>query len=112
MKDNAFQRRRDIERMLLSGKKLTTSEMMAMYGVGRKAIRRDFDIIGEELPIVTRQGYDGGYFLADGVGQHQNTLTQEQLECLETVAVTCGSEDRKIVLSIIHEFGPYCGKLT
>ena len=35
MKDNAFQRRRDIERMLLSGKKLTTSQMMKMYGVGK-----------------------------------------------------------------------------
>ena len=112
MKDNAFQRRRDIERMLLSGKKLTTSEMMKMFGVGRKAIRRDFDIIGEELPVITKQGYDGGYLLADGVGQHQNTLTQEQLECLEKVAVTCGSEDRKIVLSIIHEFGPYCESFT
>lgn len=55
MKDNAFQRRRDIERMLLSGKKLTTSQMMKMYGVGRKAIRRDFDIIGEELPVITKQ---------------------------------------------------------
>lgn len=95
MKDNAFQRRRDIERMLLSGKKLTTLEMMKMFGVGRKAIRRDFDIIGEELPVITKQGYDGGYLLTDGVGQHQNTLTQEQLECLEKVAVTCGSEDRK-----------------
>ena len=68
MKDNAFQRRRDIERMLLSGKKLTTSQMMKMFGVGKNAIRRDFDIIGEDLPVVTRQGYDGGYFLADGVG--------------------------------------------
>ncbi len=112
MKDNAFQRRCDIERMLLSGKKLTTSEMMKMYGVGRKAIRRDFDIIGEELPVVTKQGYDGGYLLADGVGQHRNTLMQEQLECLEKVAVTCGLEDRKIVLSIIHEFEPYCGSFT
>ncbi len=112
MKENAFRRRRDIERMLLSGKKLTTSQMMQMYGVGKNAIRRDFDIIGEELPVVTRQGYDGGYFLAEGVGQHQNSLTQEQLECLEKVAVTCGSEDRKIVLSIIHEFGPYCASFT
>lgn len=63
MTDNAFQRRREIERMLLSGKKLTTSELMKMYGVGRKAIRRDFDIIDEGLPIVTRQGYGGGYCL-------------------------------------------------
>ncbi len=112
MKNNTFQRRRDIEYMLLSGKKLTTTELMKMYHVGRKAIRRDFDIIGEELPVVTRQGYDGGYYLADGVSQHQNSLTQEQLECLEKVAVTCGSDDRKIVLSIIHEFGPYCGSFT
>ncbi|KAI4445974.1 hypothetical protein C823_000491 [Eubacterium plexicaudatum ASF492] len=72
MKDNAFQRRRDIERMLLSGKKLTTSEMMKMYGVGRKAIRRDFDIIGEELPVITKQGYDGGYLLADGLNLTHN----------------------------------------
>ena len=85
---------------------------MKIYHVGRKAIRRDFDIIGEELPVVTRQGYDGGYYLVGGVSQHQNSLTQEQLECLEKVAVTCGSDDRKIVLSIIHEFGPYCGSFT
>ena len=39
-------------------------------------------------------------------------MLQEQLECLEKVAVTCGSDDRKIVLSIIHEFGPYCGSFT
>ena len=80
--------------------------------ISRKAIRRDFDIIGEELPVIAKQGYDGGYLLADGVGKHQNTLTQEQLECLEKVAVTCGSEDRKIVLSIIREFGPYCESFT
>ena len=112
MLDNAFQRRREIERMLLSGKRLTTSGMMARYGVGRNAIRRDFDIIGEELPVVSKQGYDGGYFLIDGVGQHQNSLSHEQLECLETVAASCGTEDRETILSIIHEFGPYCEKNT
>ena len=112
MKDNAFQRRRDIERMLLSGKKLTTSEMMKMYGVGRKAIRRDFEVIGEELPVIAKQGYNGGYFLMDGAGKHQNSLSHEQLECLEKLAVTCTEKDRETVLSIIHEFGPYCEKNT
>ena len=47
MKDNTFQRRREIEYMLLSGKKLTTTELMKIYHVGRKAIRRDFDIINK-----------------------------------------------------------------
>lgn len=56
MLDNAFQRRREIERMMLAGKKLTVAKLMAMYGVGKNAIRRDFDIINEELPLITKQG--------------------------------------------------------
>lgn len=112
MLDNAFQRRREIERMLLSGKKLTVSKLMVMYGVGKNAIRRDFDIINEELPLITKQGYDGGYFLMDGVGKYQNTLSQEQLKCLEKVAAYCNAEDRETIRSVIHEFGPYCGRTT
>lgn len=112
MLDNAFQRRREIERMLLAGKKLTVSKLTAMYGVGKNAIRRDFDIINEDLPLITKQGYDGGYFLMEGVGKHQNLLSQEQLKCLKKVAVTCEPEDRETILSVIHEFGPYCEKFT
>ena len=112
MLDHAFQRRREIERMLLSGKKLTVPNLMAMYSVGKNAIRRDFEIIGEELPVITQQGYNGGYFLMDGVGKHQNSLSHEQLECLEKLAVICTEKDRETVLSIIHEFGPYCERNT
>ena len=112
MLDNAFQRRREIERMLLAGKKLTVSKLTAMYGVGKNAIRRDFDIINEEIPLVTKQGYNGGYFLMDGVGKYQNSLSQEQLKCLEKVAMICGSEEKEILQSIIHEFGPYCREFT
>ena len=104
MLDHAFRRRREIERMLLSGKKLTVAELMGRYCVGRKSISRDFEVIGEELPIVSKQGYNGGYFLMDGVGKNQNTLSQEQLECLEKLAVSCAEKDRETVLSIIHEF--------
>ena len=110
--DHAFQRRREIERMLLSGKRLTVSELMGRYCVGRKSISRDFEVIGEELPVISKKGYNGGYFLIDGVGKYQNSLSQEQLECLEKVAVSCAEEDRETILSIIHEFGPYCEKLT
>ena len=45
MLDNTFQRRKEIERMLLAGKKLTVPELMQMFGVGKKAIRRDFEIM-------------------------------------------------------------------
>ena len=36
MLDHAFQRR-EIERMLLSGKRLTVPKLMAMYSVGKNA---------------------------------------------------------------------------
>ena len=72
MLDHAFQRRREIERMLLSGKRLTVPKLMAMYSVGKNAIRRDFEVIGEELPVIAKQGYNGGYSLMDGAG---NTRT-------------------------------------
>ena len=112
MLDHAFQRRREIERMLLSGKKLTVPKLMAMYSVGKNAIRRDFEVIGEELPVIAKQGYNGGYFLMDGAGKYQNSLSHEQLECLEKLAVGCAGKDRETVLSIIHEFGPYCERNT
>ena len=112
MLDHAFQRRREIERMLLSGRKLTVPKLMAMYSVGKNAIRRDLEVIGEELPVIARQGYDGGYFLMDGVSKHQNSLSREQLECLERTAGLCTEKDRQIILSVIHEFGPYCERDT
>ena len=56
MLDHAFRRRREIERMLLSGKKLTVSELMGRYCVGRKSISRDFEVIGGELPIISKKG--------------------------------------------------------
>ena len=95
MLDHAFRRRREIERMLLSGKKLTIAELMGRYSVGRKSISRNFEVIGEELPVVSRQGYNGGYFLMDGVSKNQNLLSQEQLECLERTAGLCTEKDRK-----------------
>ena len=112
MADHAFWRRRDIECMLLAGMRLTVAKLASKYCVNRKSIIRDFEILGEALPVIAKQGYNGGYFLMDGVGKYQNSLSQKQLECLGKIAVTCAAEDRETVLSIIHEFGPYCEKNT
>lgn len=107
MPDNTFQRRREIERMLSAGKKLTVPELMKMFGVSRTAIRRDFEIINDELPVIVKQGYDGGFFLMDGVSRFQNSLTLEQLECLKELVPICSEKQREILQSIICEFGPY-----
>lgn len=107
MLDNAFQRRREIERMLLSGKKLTVPNLMGKFGVSQTAIRRDFEIINEELPLLVKRGYGGGYFLMEGYGKFQNSLTQEQLKCLKEMQEIGSEEQKEIIQSIIREFGPY-----
>lgn len=107
MSDNAFQRRREIERRLLAGRKLTIPELMSEFGVSRNAIRRDFEVIDEGLPLIVKQGYGGGYYLMEAPGRHQNALSQEQLKCLLEIKKMCTEEQKRIVQSIIREFGPY-----
>lgn len=107
MSDNTFQRRKEMERRLLAGDRLKTPELMLEFEVSRNAIRRDLEILGEELPLVALQGRGGGYFLLPGPGKYQNSLSKKQLECLKDIKENCSKEYAEIILSIIHEFGPY-----
>ncbi len=107
MPDNAYQRRREIERMLLSGKKLTIPYLMRIYGVSRNAIRKDLDTLSICLPVMSRQGYGGGYYLMEGFMPYQNVLSKEQIKCLEELAFTCSKEHKKVLYSMLYEFGPY-----
>jgi hypothetical protein len=71
-----------------------------------------FPAIAEKLEIFSGNIPTEGILLYLQLTSEQNSLSQEQLECLEKLAVTCATEDKETVLSIIHEFGPYCEKLT
>lgn len=46
----------------MSGKKVTTQELMHKFEVGRNTIRNDIDFLSPYLPIISKQGYGGGYF--------------------------------------------------
>jgi predicted DNA-binding transcriptional regulator YafY len=105
MLDHAFQRRREIERMLLSGKRLTVPKLMAMYSVGKNAIRRDFEVIGEELPVIAKQGYNGGVFITDNYKPYTNTLTETELETLCRLYGKAEGKEKEILFRIIHKYG-------
>lgn len=108
MSDSAFQRRREIERILFSRRKVTTPELMREFGVGRNTIRKNMDHLSLYLPIVSKQGYDGGYCLAEGYNRYKNLLAKKQLECLYILRKVCPDEIAEDLESIIREFGP-CG---
>lgn len=54
MLGNAFSRRREIELILMSGKKVTTQELMHKFEVGRNTIRNDIDFLSPYLPIISK----------------------------------------------------------
>ncbi len=56
MLDHAFRRRREIERMLLSGKKLTIAGAYGQVLRRQEVHKQDFEVIGEELPVVSKTG--------------------------------------------------------
>lgn len=107
MLDSTFLRRREIELILMSGKRVTTNELMQKFDVGRNTIRKDVDFLSLYLPIVSKQGYGGGYYLAERYSRFQNSLTKDQLECLKMLRDICPEENITVLESIIQEFGPY-----
>lgn len=109
---NTSDRRRKIMNILTFRRHTTARELAEELGVTTRTIRNDVQALSPEFPIYTQQGGNGGIFLIDGAGKYHNSLSHEQLECLEKVAASSGTEDKKTILSIINEFGPYCGKDT
>ncbi len=85
MLDSTFQRRREIERMLLAGQRLTVSKMMARYGVGRKSI--------------------SGVFITENYKPYANTLTQTELETLCRLYRKSKGKEKEILFRIIHKYG-------
>lgn len=106
MSDSAFLRRRKIEFILMSGKKVTTSQLMRKFDVGRNTIRQDMDYLSSYLPIISKQGYNGGYYLAEGCSKYHDLLTKKQLKCLYILRELCPQEITEDLESIIEDFGP------
>lgn len=107
MLDSTFLRRREIELLFMTGKKMTTLELMNKFEVGRNTIRKDIDFLSLYLPITSKSGCGGGYYLAEKYSRFQNSLTREQLKCLKMLKEVCPEEEIEVLESIIQEFGPY-----
>lgn len=107
MLDSTFQRRREIELLFMSGKKWTALELMHRFGVGKNTIRKDIDFLSLYLPIISKSGCGGGYYLAEKYNRFQNSLTSDQLKCLKMLEKICPEEEIEVLESIIQEFGPY-----
>ena len=69
--------------VLLRDEKSTAPELAERFGVSRRTISRDIDALClAGIPVVTRQGGDGGISIMEGYKINKNVLTAEELQTL------------------------------
>ena len=82
-----------------------TRENLAFeFGVSKRTIEYDVQILSANYPIFSVQGKGGGIYVMEGYELHKKYLTDKQSEVLRELAVTLSEENKRVVLSILKDF--------
>ena len=72
-----------------------TRENLAFeFGVSKRTIEYDVQILSANYPIISVQGKGGGIFIMEGFKLNKKYLTDRQSECLNEMAVTLTGENK------------------
>lgn len=74
------------------------------FGVDRRTIERDVELLSISHPIYTTKGTGGGVHIMEGYDLYRKYLTDKQCKFLEEIAITVTGDEQAIVLSILKEF--------
>ena len=82
-----------------------TRENLAFeFGVSKRTIEYDVQILSANYQIFSVQGKGGGIYVMEGYELHKKYLTDKQSEVLRELAVTLLEENKQIVLSVLKDF--------
>ena len=73
---------------------------------GSFTIQKDIQALSPGYPIYTKQGGDGGIFIGDDYKPYVNTLSADELKTLREIYGQAEGAQKKILLQIIHKYGP------
>ena len=103
---NTTDRRMEIINILIVRRRTTANELAEEFGVTTRTIRNDIQALSPGYPIYTQQGGAGGIFMGDDYKPYINTLSTDELKTLRDVYEHAEGEQKKILLQIIHKYGP------
>ena len=103
---NATDRRTEIMNILIVRRHTTARELAEELGVTIRTIQRDIQALSPGFPVYTRQGGDGGIFIGDNYKPYVNTLSADELKILREIYGQAEGVQKKILLQIIHKYGP------
>lgn len=82
-----------------------TRENLAFeFGVSKRTIEYDVQILSANYPIYSVQGKGGGIYVMEGFQLHKKYLTDKQSKYLEELAAMSTGESKQIALSILKDF--------
>lgn len=103
----ANERRKALFEVLCLRRHDTRENLAFEFGVSKRTIEYDVQILSANYPIFSVQGKGGGIFIMEGYELHKRCLTDKQSEVLQELAVTLTGETKQIVLSILKDFSKH-----
>ncbi len=100
----ACERRMALLEVLCLRRHDTRENLAFEFGVSKRTIEYDVQILSANYPIFSVQGKGGGIYVMEGYELHKKYLTDKQSEVLRELAVTLSEENKQIVLSVLKDF--------
>lgn len=103
---NTTHRRQEIISILIVRRRATATELAQELGVSIRTIHYDIQALSLDYPIYTRQGDNGGVFISDNYNPYINSLSFLELQTLRELVELAEDRHRKVLIQIIHKYGP------
>lgn len=104
------ERRQSLLEIICERRFETIDNLAFEFGVERRTIRRDIELLSISYPIYTTKGVGGGVHIMDGFRLGMKYLNAEQTEFLERISKNLTGKDFKTAQMILTTFRNPKGK--
>lgn len=101
---SALERRQELFEVMCECRHDTIDNLAFQFGVDRRTIERDIELLSLSRPIYTTKGTGGGVHIVDGYRYGNKYLTEEETEFLEGVATRLTGSEFVQMQKIINRF--------
>ena len=100
------ERREEMIRILLGGKRITVPKLARQLGVSERTIYRDLSVLTVDrgYPIDTETGRSGGIFMCEFKHAHKRILSHIQIRALHTAIEMVDCETAEALRSILYAY--------
>lgn len=103
MIDAPYRRREIIEILFSSNEKVKINDLAARFGVSRRTIRTDIEILSEFYPIASHPGRCGGIYIDSPIHRNPRYLDPEEAASLLRIMSIVSPQEQIYIRSILRD---------